>query len=37
MEDSTRPIRIVVIDGSFRPNNYTRGASGRAEPSVPGY
>ena len=27
----------VVIDGSFRPNNHTRGASGRAEPSVPGY
>ena len=24
MEDSTRPIRFVVVDGSFRPNNYTR-------------
>jgi hypothetical protein len=27
MEDSTRPIRIVVIDGSVRPNNYTSMAS----------
>ena len=27
MEDSTRPIRIVVINGSVRPNNYTSMAS----------
>src|SRR6266851_2996364 len=27
MEDSTRPIRIVVINGSMRPNNYTSMAS----------
>ena len=30
MEDSSRPIRIVVINGSVRPGNYTKMASALA-------